>query len=108
LTRKLAVLLVVGLFGGFGVAWAEVPTAEDIAACNLEARERLVSDRTSVIAKDEAGAAAARKVRAETVDLSGGLATSSPDAQIHGMDGEGALDAVYRAAYRGCMRRHGF
>jgi hypothetical protein len=99
---------VAGLLGGFGVAWAEVPTADDIAACNREARERLRSDMASPIAKDEAGAAAARKVRGESAELSGGHVTHSPDAQIHGMDGEGALDAAYRAAYRVCMRRHGF
>ena len=34
--------------------------------------------------------------------------TQSPDPQIHGMDGEGAKDATYRAAYRVCMRQKGF
>jgi hypothetical protein len=44
------------------------------------------------------------------MDLTGGAGqvTHSPDLQIHGMDGEGAKDAAYRAAYRVCMRRDGF
>ena len=37
-----------------------------------------------------------------------GSATQSPDAQIHGMDAEGAKDPAYRAAYRVCMRKNGF
>ena len=108
--RTLAVLVVASLAGGFGVAYGEVPTAGDIAACNREARDRLESGTASPTSKDKAGADAARKGRDETAKLPGasGLATHSPDPQIHGMDGEGAQDAVYRAAYRVCMRRHGF
>ena len=106
----LAVLFVAGLSGGFGVAYAEVPTAEDIAACNREAGERLQSGAASPTSKDEVGAAAARKARDETAKLpaASGHPTHSTDPQIHGMDGTGAQDAVYRAAYRVCMRRHGF
>ena len=106
----LAVLLVAGLSGGLGVAYAEVPTAGDIAACNREARERFQSGAASPTSKDEAGADAARKARDETATLPGtsGHPTHSADPQIHGMDGAGAQDAVYRAAYRVCMRRRGF
>jgi hypothetical protein len=32
----------------------------------------------------------------------------SSDPQIHGMQGEGAKNAAYQAAYRSCMRRKGF
>ena len=106
----LAVLLVAGLSGGLGVAYAEVPTAGDIAACNREASERLQSGAASPTSKDEAGADAARKAREETTKLPGPneRPTHSGDPQIHGMDGTGAQDAVYRAAYRVCMRRRGF
>ena len=106
----LAVLLLAGLSGGLGVAYAEVPTAGDIAACNREARERLQRGAASPTSKDEAGADAARKAREETTKLPGANehATHSADPQIHGMDGTGAQDALYRAAYRVCMRRHGF
>ena len=106
----LAVLLVAGLSWAFGVAYAEVPTAGDIAACNREAREPLQSGAASPTSKDEAGADAARKARDETVNLPGasGPPTHSGDPQIHGMDGTGAQDPVYRAAYRVCMRRRGF
>ncbi len=103
-------LLVVGLSGELSVVYAEVATAADTAACNREARERLQSDRASPTSKDEAGADAARKAHNETAKLpeTSGHVTHSPDPQIHGMDGEGAKDAVYRAAYRVCMRRQGF
>ena len=104
----LAVLLVAGLSGGFGVAYAEVPTAGDIAACNREAREGLREGMASPTSKDEAGADAARKARG--VEPSGARAhvTQSPDPHVHGMDAVGAPDAAYRAAYRVCMRRSGF
>ena len=52
----------------------------------------------------------ARQARDETAKLPGasGPPTHSADPEIHGMDGAGAQDAVYRAAYCVCMRRHGF
>ena len=108
--RTLAVLFVAGLSGGFGVAYAQVPTAGDIAGCNREAGERLQSGAASPTSKDEVGADAARKARDEIAKLPGasGYPTHSADPQIHGMDGAGAQDAVYRAAYRVCMRRRGF
>ena len=104
----LAVLLVAGLSGGFGVSYAEVPTAADVAACNREAREGLRGGMASPTSKDEAGADAARKARA--VEPSGASAhvTQSPDPHVHGMDAAGAQDAAYRAVYRVCMRRNGF
>lgn len=93
-----------------GVAHADVPTTADLLACNREAREGLRAGTASPIAKDEAGAHAARQARAVTVDAPGaaGRVTQSGDPQIHGMDVEGAQDAAYRAAYRVCMRRKGF
>lgn len=104
-----ATLLVGALGGAFGVVHADVPTAGDMAGCNQEARE--VGDRAgSPNAKDEAGAEAARRAGAGTVERPAppGPTTQSADPQIHGMDGEGAKAAAYRAAYRVCMRRSGF
>lgn len=108
--RMLAGLLVAGLCVGPAVARAEVPTPADIAACNREARDRLEGGAASPTSKDEAGADAARQAGPPTGERAGGSAhlTQSPDSHVHGMDGEGARDAAFRAAYRVCMRRHGF
>jgi hypothetical protein len=105
-----AILLAAGLHGASGIAGADVPTAGDIAACNQEAREGVRGRTASPTSKDEAGADAARTAGAETAEGRGATAavTQSSDPQIHGMDGEGAKDAAYRAAYRVCMRRNGF
>jgi len=112
LTRTLTVatLLVAGLSGAFGIAHADVPTVGDIAACNREAREGVRGRAVSPTSKDEVDADAARRVSTGTVEARGaaGHGTQSPDAQIHGMDGDGAKDAAYRAVYRVCMRRNGF
>lgn len=101
-TLVLAILLLAGLHGALGIAHADVPGAGDIAACNREAQERVRGRAGPPTSKDEAGADAARKA------VAGPAETQSGDAQIHGMEGEGAKDAAYRAAYRVCMRRHGF
>ena len=112
LTRTLAAatLLVAGFSGALGIAHADVPTAADIAACNREAREGVGGRAVSPTSRDVAEADAARKVDTGTVEPPGVAAhvTQSPDPQIHGMDGEGAKDATYRAAYRVCMRQKGF
>ena len=103
-------LLVTGLSLACGNARADVPTAADIAACNQQAREGLRGRTVFPTRKDEAGADEARKTRAATVEPPGTTehVMHSPDPQIHGMDGEGAKDAAYRAAYRSCMRKNGF
>jgi hypothetical protein len=110
--RKRAVgpLLVAGLCLASGVAEADVPTIEDIAACNREARGGFRSRSVAPTSKDEAGADTARQARGGTVSLpdATGDITQSADPQIHGMDGEGAKNAAYRAVYRVCMRRKGF
>jgi hypothetical protein len=94
-----ATLVVAGLHGALGIAHADVPTAGHVAACNQEARDGVKGPAASPTSKDEAGADAARKARAET---------PSPDPQIDGMDAEGAKNAAYRAVYRVCMRKSGF
>ena len=111
-TRTLTIVpvLFVGLLGVAGPAGADVVTVSHIVACNQEAREGVTGRGASPTPKDEAGALAARKQRADTALRPGATppATQSEDPQIHGMDGEGALDGAYRASYRVCMRRSGF
>jgi len=80
-----------------------VPTAENFAACNAEARDALKrpsadSPAASPIMKDEQRAEEARR----------GEPKRSDDAQLTGMDPEGAKNPAYQAAYRSCMRKAGF
>jgi hypothetical protein len=110
-TLAVAVLLSLGTRGAIGVAPADVPTVADIAGCNDEARDGIRGRAVAPTSRDVVEAATARKADAETAKDSGGAAagvTQSPDPHIHGMDGEGAKDAAYRAVYRVCMRRNGF
>jgi hypothetical protein len=115
LTRifTLLTLLVAGQPIGFGSAHAQVPTADDMVACNQAAR--LGASTATPTTKDHVGADAARRAAADTTtarETSGAAATTtatqSPDPHINGMDGSGAADATYRAAYRVCMRQNGF
>lgn len=111
-TLMLAILSVTWLAVASDVARADVPTSADIVACNRTAREGLPAGTASPIARDEAGASAARRASGGTVGRvepgGGAQGTQSPDAQIHGMDADGGQDAAYRAAYRVCMRKSGF
>ena len=108
-TLAVVILLIAGLYVALGTARADVPTVEDIAACNQQAREGLRDRTVFPTRKDDTAAAAARAGRTGTGEGRGpGHVTQSPDPQIHGMDGEGAKNAVYRAAYRVCMRQRGF
>jgi hypothetical protein len=103
-------LLIGGLTLAAGIAHAEVPTAKDFAECNQEARTGLSGQAASPNRKDHAGAEQARSAAAdggERADRTGRV-TESPDPQIAGMDGAGAKDPAYRAAYRVCMRKKGF
>jgi hypothetical protein len=80
-----------------------VPNAENFAACNAEARDAVKrptadSAAASPIMKDEQRAGEARR----------GEAKRSDDAQLTGMDPEGAKNPAYQAAYRSCMRKNGF
>ena len=105
-----ALLLVAGIFGGLGIAHADVPNAGHIAACNRAAHEEIRGGAATPTSKDEAGADAARKASTITVARQGEpvAETQSADPQIQGMGGEGAKNAAYRAAYRVCMRQSGF
>jgi len=90
---------------------AEIPTAADFAACNVEA-ERAVRTGTAIpTPKDYLHAEAARKGRAAiapSIDSTRNAVPYSADPQVVGMEIEGTMDAAYQAAYRTCMRRSGF
>jgi hypothetical protein len=108
--RGVASLLGVALCLASGIARADVPTIGDMIACNQEAREGSRSRYASPTSKDQVDAEAARRAR-DGMPVPPGAAeavTQSEDAQIHGMDAQGATDAGYRAAYRVCMRNRGF
>jgi hypothetical protein len=100
------ILAAVLALGVCGVAQAQVPKTEDIAACNHEAREAIRkgpgSRHASPNTKDESRAAGARRGDAPAAS------PESTDPQLEGMDAEGAKDAAYQAAYRTCMRKAGF
>ena len=92
------------------IAYSQVPKAEDIATCNMEA-ERAVRegpasrDSATPTAKDHSRAADARGA-VSTAQTAGGA--KSDDPQLAGMSVEGAKDPAYQAAYRTCMRKAGF
>jgi hypothetical protein len=104
-------LVIAVIVGAWGVAQADVPKAEDIAACNKEAQEAVrtgsASPRTaSPNTKDASRATEARRGDAATDRAD--PTTRSDDPQVAGMDAEGAKDPMYQAAYRTCMRKSGF
>ena len=107
--RHVVLLTAVLLFATARFASPQVPKAEDIAACNMEAR-RAVQERSgsresaSPTAKDQGRAAEARGT--EPTAQNSGSAKSDP--QLDGIDTEGAKDPAYQAAYRTCMRKSGF
>ena len=106
LSARLALLL---LLMTPAIAGADVPTPENIAACNEQAREAVRKGKdargTSPTATDERRAADARR---------GGTAAESPadprasNPQLEGMDPARAGEPAYQAAYRACMRQAGF
>jgi hypothetical protein len=80
-----------------------VPTAENFAACNAEARDALKSGgddaaSASPITRDRQNADGARRGEPNPAD----------DPQLAGIDPEGAKHPAYQAAYRTCMRKTGF
>jgi hypothetical protein len=105
----MSLIAAVVLFGGWGVARADVPKVEDIATCNHEAQEATRKGKDSRAAtpntKDQSRAADARRGDAPSATVGG---TGSSDPQLEGMDPEGAKDSAYQAAYRTCMRKAGF
>ena len=85
---------------------ADVPKAEDVVECNAEAHDAIqpgsvARGRSAPNAGDHRRAAQARHSEASRE-------IRSRDAQLHGMDGQGAKEPAYQAVFRGCMRRRGF
>jgi hypothetical protein len=109
--RHMMVFTAVAVFASAGIAYAQVPTAQDIAACNTEAQHAVGKGAASPSSaqpntKDHTRAADARRTDAATQNAAGG--TPSNDPQLAGMNNEGAKDPAYQAAYRTCMRKSGF
>jgi hypothetical protein len=108
--KSMFLIAAVILFGAWGVGHADVPTPDDIAACNNEAQEAARKGKDSRTAspntKDHSRAADARRGDAPSATVSG--ETRAADPQTDGMDPDGAKDPVYQAAYRTCMRKAGF
>jgi hypothetical protein len=104
-----SIILSVAAIAVVALAMTEVPTRESITGCNARAREAVrigiaALSTTPPTAEDRQRAADARdRDRASTNSQ-----IRSGNAQIEGMDAEGAKDPVYQAAYRTCRRRAGF
>jgi hypothetical protein len=91
--------------------YAQVPKAEDIAACNAEAQRAIDAAKVSGAstqpnAKDQSRAAEARRTETPAESLGGGVKSNDP--QLAGMNLDGAKHPAYQAAYRTCMRKAGF
>lgn len=80
-----------------------VPTAENFAACNAEARDAVKSR-----SPDSAAASPLMKDRQRADEARRGQGSRSDDPQLTGIDPDGAKDPAYQAAYRSCMRKSGF
>jgi hypothetical protein len=108
--RVPAIVVAVALPLTFGLAGADVPAPGHVATCHQEAREALRGRTAFPTQKDEAGASDARSAQPAPAGPPNATAQIvwSPDPQLSGMNVEGAKDAVYRAAYRVCMRKSGF
>jgi hypothetical protein len=94
----------------WGVAQADVPKAEDIAACNKEAQEAVTTGSASpkTASPNTKDGSRATEARGDAAADRADSTTRSDDPQIQGMDAEGAKDPVYQATYRTCMRKGGF
>ena len=117
-------------------AAAEVPTAEDFAACNVKAGQEAAAEVSSASPRTE-GAPSAGKLPPDarpvpqtaaprgdvervpppagkagtsptTRDKTGTSISSDKDPQVEGLAAERANDKAYVAAYRSCMRQRGF
>jgi hypothetical protein len=107
--KLMSLLVPLVVFAWWSVGLADVPKAENIAACNKEAQDAVskgggARESASPNTKDHSRAAEARR----TEPPAQGAGTQSDDPQLAGMDAEGAKDPAYQAAYRTCMRKAGF
>jgi hypothetical protein len=97
------------VFATGSIGYPQVPKADDIVACNAEAQRAVHAGASSAesplpMAKDHTRAADARS----TTRPGQHAGAASDDAQLSGMNTEGAKDPAYQAAYRTCMRKAGF
>jgi hypothetical protein len=112
--HAVTIVVAAALVASVGRADAVVPTADDIATCNAQARDAVKggakSDKPTPTGKDEARARSEQKGDPATpggTDSTGRIKESA-DPQLEGMDAQGAKDPQYQAAYRTCMRQNGF
>ncbi len=106
----LLVFAIVGFVASTAVE-ADVPKAEDVATCNTEAQDAISpgsAARGNAVPNTSDHSRAAQARQNEPSSEKAGQVTRSPDAQLDGMDGDGAKNPAYQAAFRGCMRRRGF
>jgi hypothetical protein len=85
------------------IASGSVPTAFDFASCNAEAR-----DAVKTGGRAASSAVPSTKDHRRAVEAQRGETRESDDAQLSGMNADGAKDPAFQAAYRICMRRSGF
>jgi hypothetical protein len=85
------------------ISAGSVPTAPDFASCNAEAR-----DAVKAGSRAASSAVPNAKDRQRADDAQRGETNKFDDAQLSGMDADGATIPAYQAAYRRCMRRSGF
>ena len=109
--QRVPLFAAVMVFATSSVAYPEVPNAQDIAACNVEAQSAVSAttasgDSPQPNTKDHSRAAEARRTKTTAPTAGGG--TNSDDPQRAGMNVDGAKDPAYQAAYRTCMRKAGF
>src|SRR5438128_6534599 len=89
-------------------AYADVPTAADMIACNEEAREAVRGRTTSPTAKDEARAEDARKGgrnTTERTDATGTITQSPVHRSRAWTPGEPRTPPIERAIASACARR---
>jgi hypothetical protein len=107
--HNVTLVVAVVIVGSASVGYAQVPTSQDIAACNTEAEHavrKASQDSAQPNTKDHTRAAQARRSETSGSTPSGG--SQSEDPQVAGMNADGAKDPAYQAAYRTCMRKAGF
>jgi hypothetical protein len=85
------------------VASGSVPGVGNFAACNAEALDAVASRHGS-----PGGITPNTRDRERAADARRGDTARTEDPQLTGIDGEGAKNPAYQAAYRTCMRRSGF
>ena len=110
MSPKALFLIAVAALGAAG-AWpvyAEVPTAEDFAACNKKAADEVARDTTSASPRMDKAVPGAKLPPSVSKDATGNMLSSDKDPQINGMAADRANDRAYIAAYRSCMRQRGF